>query len=246
MRAPEVSVPRRALVTGGSGALGAAVAQRLDSMGFRVLVHYFENAERAREVAAKLDNGAAVQADLTCWDDVTNLEETASTMLDGSIGVLVNCSGLRIDGLMATQSVRDWKRVIDINLLGTFHSCRAFLPRMLRERVGRIVNVVSPAAVVGSPGQTAYSAAKAGVIGMTRSLAHECGRRGVTVNCLSPGYMDTAMTASIPPSVREALLGRAAVSTSVEPDEVAAAVELIVEAPHLTGHVLAVDGGLGS
>ena len=149
-----------------------------------------------------------------------------------------------MDGLMATQSVDDWTATINVNLIGTFHTCRAVLPSMLRQRWGRIINVVSPAGLIGSRGQTAYSASKAGVMGLTRSLALECGKRKVTVNALSPGLMATALTEEMPDEVRKALLERTAFSRLGQPEEIAKGVELLLDADYMTGQVLSIDGGI--
>jgi 3-oxoacyl-[acyl-carrier protein] reductase len=235
---------RVALVTGASGGLGAAIACVLDRRGFRLALLYHSNAERARQVQREMRNlSLAVQADVASWESVREMEATVEAEL-GPVAVVVNCSGVRRDGLMATQSPDEWADVVSTNLLGTFHVCRAVLPRMLASRWGRVVNVVSPAGVVGSAGQTAYSASKAGVIGMTRSLALECARRGVTVNALSPGYMETDMTRDLPSQAKQKLLDAIPLRRVTTPGEVAETVALIVDTPYMTGHVLAVDGGM--
>jgi 3-oxoacyl-[acyl-carrier protein] reductase len=162
----------------------------------------------------------------------------------GPVSVVVNSGAVRKDGLMATQSVCEWTETIQVNLLGTFHVIRAVLPGMLQRRWGRVVNVVSPAGLMGSRGQTAYSASKAGVIGLTRSLALECGRRNVTVNALSPGFMETELTRAVPDDIREGYLARTAVRRFATPEEVAAGVELLVDSDYMTGQVLSIDGGL--
>jgi 3-oxoacyl-[acyl-carrier protein] reductase len=233
-----------ALVTGASGTLGAACAKVLDAKGFRVALHYTRNEDAARKVAAELTNAAiVVGADIGDWAEVSAMAERATEEL-GAVSVLVNSGAIRRDGLMATQSVRDWTAAIQVNLVGAFHVSRAVLPGMLRGRWGRIINVVSPAGLVGSAGQTAYSAAKAGVIGMTRSLAVECGRRGVTVNALSPGFMPTGFTEGVPDEVRARFADRTPVRRFVTPEEVARGVELLVDSAAMTGQVLSIDGGL--
>jgi 3-oxoacyl-[acyl-carrier protein] reductase len=248
---PERRVPRGtgtgvALVTGGSGALGAAVVRELDAMGYRVAIHYAGNEEAALRVQKDCVNDSLVcRADVASWDEVRAMEELVRERL-GAVSVLVNSAAVRIDGLMATQPVADWHRTIEVNLLGTFHTCRAVVPQMLFQRWGRVINVVSPIGVTGNAGQTAYSASKAGVVGLTRSLALECGRRGVTVNALSPGFMESAMVASLPESVRTDLIGRAAIRRAIDPAEVAAAVRFLVESPAVTGAVLPVDGGMAA
>lgn len=233
-----------ALVTGGSGALGAAVATLLDARGYRIAVHYSSGEARAREVAGRLHNQAiTVAADVSAWASVSAMVDRVQAEL-GTVSVLVTSSGVRMDGLMATQSVAEWTTTIQVNLLGTFHACRAVLPAMLGQRWGRVITVVSPAGIIGSSGQTAYSASKAGVIGLTRSLALECGRRNVTVNALSPGFMATAITDGVPPEIQRRLLERAAIRRAATPEEVAAGVGLLLDADYMTGQVLSIDGGM--
>jgi 3-oxoacyl-[acyl-carrier protein] reductase len=235
---------RVALVTGASGALGAAVAKVLDQRGFRLALHYTSGLDRARKVAAELSRpSVVVKADVADWEQTKAMVATVEDEL-GPVGVLVNSGAVRLDGLMATQSVQDWTRTINVNLIGTFHTCRAALPGMLRQRWGRIINVVSPAGLIGSKGQTAYSASKAGVMGLTRSLALECGKRKVTVNALSPGLMATELTEEVPDEVRDALVARTAFRRLGTPDEIAKGVELLVDAGYMTGQVLSIDGGI--
>ncbi|MEU4117729.1 SDR family oxidoreductase [Kitasatospora sp. NPDC028055] len=233
-----------ALVTGASGALGAAVARVLDRRGYRLALHYTTGEDRARELAVELGGpSAVVQADVADWAATQDMVDRVRAEL-GDISVLVNAGAIRRDGLLVTQSVDDWTRTIAVDLIGTYHTCRAVLPDMLRARWGRIVNVVSPAALIGSKGQTAYSAAKAGVLGMTRSLALECGRSKVTVNALSPGLMATAITQEVPAEVGAALLARTAFGRMGTPDEVARGIELLLDADYMTGQVLSIDGGM--
>lgn len=233
-----------ALVTGASGALGAAIATLLDARGFRLALHYAGNEDAVRKLQAELGNeSVVVQADVGSWDAVRSMESAVREAL-GPVSVLVNSGAVRRDGLMATQSVTDWHATIQTNLLGTFHTCRATVPDMLRQRWGRIINVVSPSGLIGSRGQTAYSASKAGVIGLTRSLALECGKRKVTVNALSPGFMETGLTDEVPDEVRGSFLDRTAVRRFGTPEEIALGVGLLVDADYMTGQVLSIDGGL--
>ncbi|WP_329015559.1 SDR family NAD(P)-dependent oxidoreductase [Streptomyces sp. NBC_00690] len=235
---------RIALVTGASGALGAAAARVLDRRGYQLALHYTTGVDRARKVAAELSRPSiVVQADVADWDATRDMVGRVRTEL-GSISVLVNAGAIRRDGFMATQSIDDWTQIIAVNLIGTFHTSRAALPDMMRARWGRIINVVSPAGLIGSPGQTAYSAAKAGVLGMTRSLALECGRFEVTVNALSPGLMCTALTEDVPAKVRTALMARTAFGRMGTPGEVARGIELLLDADYMTGQVLSIDGGM--
>ncbi|MFJ2651570.1 SDR family NAD(P)-dependent oxidoreductase [Streptomyces sp. NPDC087420] len=235
---------RVALVTGASGALGAAVAHVLDRRGYRLALHHTNGADRVREVAAQLSGPSlVVQADVADWAATRNMVSRVHAEL-GGISVLVNAGAIRRDGFMATQSVDDWTQTIAVNLTGTFHTCRAALPDMMRARWGRIINVISPAGLIGSPGQTAYSASKAGVLGMTRSLALECGSFQITVNALSPGLMATTLTEKMPAKTRAALVARTAFRRMGTPGEIATGIELLLDADYMTGQTISIDGGI--
>jgi 3-oxoacyl-[acyl-carrier protein] reductase len=233
-----------ALVTGASGGLGQALAIELDGLGCRVALHCNSSEAAARAVQEKLTNDSVVvAADVGSWDAVGALFEQVDAAL-GPVDVLVNNAAIRKDALMAVQSPGDWRRVIDTNLMGTFHTTRLALPRMLRQHWGRVVNVVSPSGLIATAGQTAYSASKAGVIGLTRTLAAECGRRGVTVNALSPGFMETAMTEGLSDQVRDWMMGKLPIPRFTTPEEVAGCIGLFLDADYMTGQVVSVDGGI--
>lgn len=233
-----------ALVVGASGALGREIALELDRLGCALALHYNAGPEAVKELDGVLRRPPLlVQADICSWNEVRDMHATVVAER-GHPAVLVNCSGIRRDTLMAVQAPDQWRRVIDVNLIGTFHTCKAVLPRMLKERWGRIVNVVSPSGLIASPGQTAYSASKAGVIGLTRSLAAECGRRGVTVNALSPGFMETAMTADVPEGVKDMMRQRLPIPRFGSPAEVAAGMRLFLDGDYMTGQVVSIDGGI--
>ncbi|MDG4762670.1 3-oxoacyl-ACP reductase FabG [Solwaraspora sp. WMMD406] len=233
-----------ALVTGASGGFGAAVAVELDRLGCRVALHYNRAADGAREVSERLGNDSVVvQADVSDWDSVNALHHQVVESL-GEVDILVNNAAVRKDSLLMSQSPEVWGEVIQTNLMGTFHMCRAALPSMIKRRWGRIINVVSPSALVATPGQTAYAASKSGVIALTRTLATECGRRGVTVNAISPGFMETRMTASATEKFRQNLAANLPVPRLTTPEEVAPAIGVFLDNGYLTGQVLSVDGGI--
>ncbi|MFI1567412.1 SDR family NAD(P)-dependent oxidoreductase [Streptomyces sp. NPDC020490] len=238
---PEAPV---ALVTGASGGLGQALAVELDALGCRVAVHYRSAADQAEAVREKLTRDAVVVgADVGSWEETQELYRRVEACL-GPIDVVVNNGAIRRDALMAMQSPDDWHEVIRTNLLGTFNTSRVALPHMLRQRWGRIVNVVSPSGLIATAGQTAYSASKAGVIGMTRTLAAECGRRGVTVNALSPGFMITGMTQNLPERIMEDMARKAPVPRFVTVEEVARSVSLFLDQDCMTGQVVSIDSGV--
>lgn len=235
-----------ALVTGASGGLGRALAIELDALGCQVAVHYNSSIDGAKAVREKLHNDAViVTGDVADYDQVTAMFEEITSAL-GPVDVLVNNGAIRRDQLMAMQSPADWKAVIDTNLIGTFHTARVAVPAMLRKRWGRVINIVSPSGLIASPGQTAYSASKAGVIGFTRTLAAECGRRGVTVNALSPGFMITGMTSTLSENVINGMREKAPVPGFVTPEEVARAMGLLLDGNYLTGQVISIDGGIST
>lgn len=233
-----------ALVTGASGGLGQEIALELDSLGCRVAIHYNSSREQALALQSKLNNDSVVVAgDIGSHADVLGFVKEVEESL-GAVNVLVNNSAIRKDSLMAMQSVSEWSSVIQTNLIGSFHTTRETIPGMLRQRWGRVVNVVSPSGIIATAGQTAYSASKAGLIGFTRTLAAECGRRGVTVNALSPGFMPTTMTKGLPEGVVEGIRKQSPIPDFVTPREVVLSMRLFLEMDHMTGQVISVDSGV--
>jgi 3-oxoacyl-[acyl-carrier protein] reductase len=233
-----------ALVTGASGGLGQALALELDALGCRVAVHYNSAAAHAHAVRDKLTHDSVVvTGDVGSWDAVTTMYHQISEQL-GPLDVLVNNGAIRKDALMAMQSPQDWRQVIETNLIGTFHTTRIAVPYMLRQRWGRIINIVSPSGLIATAGQTAYSASKAGVIGLTRTLAAECGRRGVTVNALSPGFMVTTMTKDLPATVMDGMQSKPPIPRFAMPEEVARSIGFFLDNDYMTGQVISIDGGI--
>jgi 3-oxoacyl-[acyl-carrier protein] reductase len=183
-----------------------------------------------------------VQADVSDPDDARRLVDEA-----GDVDVLVNNAGLTRDGLLARMSDEDWRAVIDTNLGGVFHTCRAAARGMMKRRGGSIVNVSSIVGIHGNPGQTNYSASKAGIIGFTKALARELGNRGVRANVVAPGYVATRLTDVLPDELKETMLANTPLGRFGDPEDVARAVRFLAsdEAAFITGDVLLVDGGLG-
>jgi 3-oxoacyl-[acyl-carrier protein] reductase len=232
---------KNALVTGGSRGIGRAIAEELAAAGASVVVGYRSGAEEAEEVA-KAIGGKAVQADISVAEDAARLVEEA-----GDLHVLVNNAGLTRDGLIARMPDEDWREVIDTNLGGVFHTCRAAARGMMKRRAGSIVNVSSIVGVRGNPGQTNYSAAKAGIIGFTKSLARELGSRGVRANVVAPGYVSTRLTDVLPDELKDAMLANTPLGRLGDPEDIAGAVRFLASdaSAFITGEVLMVDGGLG-
>jgi 3-oxoacyl-[acyl-carrier protein] reductase len=232
---------KTALVTGGSRGIGAAIARELAGAGANVTLTYRSGKDEAEEVAREI-GGIAAHADVSDPD-------SAKALVDGieSLDLLVNNAGLTRDGLIARMPDEDWRAVIDTNLGGVFHTCRAAARGMMRRRSGSIVNISSVVGLHGNPGQTNYSASKAGIIGFTKALARELGVRGVRANVVAPGYVDTRLTDVIADELKEAMLTNTPLGRFGKPEDVAGAVRFLCsdEASFITGDVILVDGGLG-
>jgi 3-oxoacyl-[acyl-carrier protein] reductase len=234
-----------ALVTGASRGIGAAIAAELGRAGAHVAVNYRSGHEAAEEIAAAI-GGVAVQGDVADAEQAQTLVERAESEL-GDLDILVNNAGVTRDTLLARMSDEDWNEVLGTNLGGVFHTSRAVARKMLRRRAGAIVNLTSVVGLRGNPGQANYVAAKAGVIGFTKALARELGGRGVRVNAVAPGYIETELTSVLSEPVREAILANTPLGRLGRPEDVAGAVRFLCsdEAAFVTGEVLLVDGGLG-
>ena len=232
---------KTALVTGASRGIGRAIAAELARADASVVIGYRSGAEDAETVASEV-GGRAVQADVSDSEEARRLVDEA-----GDLAILVNNAGLTRDGLLARMPDEDWRAVIDTNLGGVFHTCRAAARGMMRRRAGAIVNVSSIVGLHGNPGQTNYSAAKAGIIGFTKALARELGSRGVRANVVAPGYIGTRLTDVIADDLKQVMLANTPLGRFGDPEDVAGAVRFLCsdEAAFITGEVLLVDGGLG-
>ena len=238
-----------ALVTGGSRGIGRAIAEKLASLGARVVINYRQNEAAAKEVVdgirAAGGEAVAVQGDVRNAEDARRMVKTTLDTF-GRLDILVNNAGTTRDNLLALMKEEDWDLVLETNLKGTYQVTKAAIRSMMKQRSGRIINITSVAGVAGNPGQTNYSAAKAGIIGFTRSLAKEIGPRNITVNAVAPGYVPTDLTANLP----EDLIQRAVELTPLgrlgTVEDVANVVAFLAsdEAGFITGQVLRVDGGM--
>ena len=232
---------KTALVTGGSRGIGRSIALELGRAGASVVVGYRGGKDEAEAVAAEV-GGRAIQADVADPDAAKALVEAA-----GDLDILVNNAVITRDGLLARMPDEDWRDVIETNLSAMFYTCRAVARPMMKKRGGSIVNISSIVGVHGNPGQTNYAAAKAGIIGFTKSLARELGSRGVRANVVAPGYVSTQLTDVLPDDAKAAMLAATPLGRLGDPEDIAGAVRFLCSdaASFITGEVLLVDGGLG-
>ncbi len=238
-----------ALVTGASRGIGRAIALKLASEGAKVAINYAGNQAKAEEVKAEIEkNGGeaiVVKANVADAADVDAMVKTVHEAF-GRIDILVNNAGITRDGLLMRMKEEDFDAVIDTNLKGIFHCTKAVSRIMMKQRSGRIVNMASVVGLIGNAGQTNYAAAKAGVIGFSKSAAKELASRGITVNTVAPGCINTDMTAVLPDKVKEGMLATIPLNRIGEPEDVANAVLFLVSdlASYITGQNVDVDGGM--
>ncbi len=237
---------RKALVTGASGAIGAGIARALHQAGATVALSGTRR-EPLEALAAELkDRAHVVTADLADLAAVDGLVPAAEQALGGEIAILVNNAGINRDMLFARMGDDDWQKVMDVNLTAPFRLTRAVLRNMMRARHGRIISISSVVVSIGNPGQANYSATKAGLIGMTKSLAAEIATRNITVNCVAPGFVRSAMTDALNDKQRATILDRIPARRLGTPAEIAAAVVFLAsdEAAYVTGQTIHVNGGM--
>ena len=233
-----------ALVTGATGGIGGAIAKALQAQGATVAISGTRQ-DRLQALAAELGGVAALTCDLKDRAAVASLVGQAESAV-GTLDILVNNAGITRDNLFMRMSDAEWDDVIAVNLTATFVLCRAALRNMMRRRYGRIVNIASISGVIGNPGQGNYAASKAGMVGMTKSLAREVASRGVTANCIAPGFIETPMTGALTEKQVEAIAGAIPAGVFGKPEDVAAAVVYLAsgEARYVTGETIHVNGGM--
>ncbi|HEU4742987.1 MAG TPA: 3-oxoacyl-[acyl-carrier-protein] reductase [Meiothermus sp.] len=241
---------RKALITGSSRGIGKAIALELARRGHAVAIHYGSNKEAAETVAAEARELGAPQAvvlgaDLSDLNAAGKLVTEANAAL-GGLDILVNNAGIARDTLLIRMKDEDWNTVIETNLSAIFHTTREAVKIMMRAKWGRIVNITSVVGILGNPGQANYVAAKAGLIGFTKVVAKEYASRGITVNAIAPGFIESDMTAKLPENVQQEYLKQIPVGRFGKPEEVAKAVAFLAseDAAYINGQTLCVDGGM--
>lgn len=244
---------KNAIVTGGTRGIGRAIAKSFLESGARVAI-IGTNPEGVSKAVSELCAECGVPADAVAGRacDIKDTQAVQAAIdelvagFGGKLDILVNNAGITRDNLVMRLPEADWDAVIDTNLKGVYNCIRACVRPMIRARSGRIVNISSIVGITGNAGQANYAAAKAGIIGMTKSVARELASRGITVNAVAPGFVETAMTDALPEHAREKLLGEIPMGRIAQPGEIAAAVLFLAspDASYVTGQVLAVDGGL--
>jgi 3-oxoacyl-[acyl-carrier protein] reductase len=238
-----------AVVTGSSRGIGRAIAIELARQGAKVVINYRSNASAAEEVVALIreqgGEALAVQADVSLADDADRLVAAALEAY-GTLDILVNNAGITRDTLLMRMAAEDWDAVLSTNLTGAFYCVKAVQRTFLRKRAGRIINISSVAGVMGNAGQANYAAAKAGLIGFTKSVARELGSRNITANAVAPGFVETDMTAGLSTEILKGAEAQIPLGRLGQPEDVAALVAFLASdaAAYITGQVICVDGGL--
>jgi len=240
-----------AIVTGGSRGLGRAIALALGGEGCRVVVNYANSAEAAEKVVEEIKalggDGVAVQADASTQEGIEALFKATADAFEDPVGVLVNNAGITRDTLVLRMKPQQWLDVINTNLNGVFFASQAASKIMIKKRVGRIINIASVVGKIGNVGQANYAAAKGGVIAMTKTMAKEFGSRGITVNAVAPGFIESDMTAELPEKIVEDVKKGIPMGGFGKPEDVAGLVKYLALDPsalYITGHCINIDGGL--
>ena len=243
-------ISRTALITGAGRGIGRATAVRLARDGVRIAINYRSDDAAAEETKSLVEAAGAtarlVKGDVSADGDAERIVKEALAFGEGRLDVLVNNAGITRDNLLLRMSAQEWDAVLDLNLRGTFLVTKAAMRPMLKQRAGRIVNVASIAGVTGNAGQANYAAAKAGIIGFTKTIAREMASRNVTANAVAPGFVPTDLTSIVPKEVQDAMLKQIPLGRFGTVEDVANAIAFLTsdEASYITGQVLVVDGGM--
>ncbi|MEJ2124034.1 MAG: 3-oxoacyl-[acyl-carrier-protein] reductase [Alphaproteobacteria bacterium] len=233
-----------ALVTGATGGIGGEIAKALKAQGANVVISGTRQ-ERLTALASEIGGVTPIACDLKDREALGNLVTQSEEAL-GTLDILVNNAGITRDNIFMRMKDEEWDDVITVNLSATFILCRTAIRNMMRRRKGRIINMASVSGVVGNPGQSNYAASKAGMIGMTKSLAREVASRGITANCIAPGFIESPMTDALTDKQKEAITGAIPAGAIGKPEDIAAAVVYLAsdEAHYMTGETLHINGGM--
>jgi 3-oxoacyl-[acyl-carrier protein] reductase len=237
------------LVTGGTRGIGEAIVEKFANLEANVVINYVSSKEKAENLVKKIEESGnqaiAIQGDVSNFDESKKIIDEAIKCF-GKIDILINNSGITKDNLMLRMSESDFDRVIGVNLKGTWNMCKNITRHFLKNKAGSIINITSVVGLIGNPGQANYVASKAGVIGLTKSLAKEFGSRNITVNAIAPGFIETEMTSKLPEEVREAYLKQIPLNRFGKTEDVANACAFLAseEARYISGQVVSVNGGM--
>lgn len=240
---------KTAIVTGGSRGIGRAIALKLAELGANIVVNYRSSANIVEEIIKEIENkgskAIAVQGDVSNFGDAETIIKAAVDEF-GSLDILVNNAGITADGLLMRMKEQDFDKVIEVNLKGTFNCIRHASSIMVKQRSGKIINISSVVGITGNAGQANYAAAKAGIIGLTKSAAKELASRGVNVNAVAPGFIETDMTGSLSEKVKEGALGNIPLKRFGKAEDIAEVVAFLSSdnSSYITGQVINVDGGM--
>ncbi len=237
------------LITGGSRGIGRAIALAFAEEGTNVIINYTSDEENAKDVIKEIEKfgvkGLAVRANISKAEEVNSMFDKIKEDFD-MIDILINNAGITRDSLFIGMKEKDWDEVIEVNLKGMFLCTKAVIRKMLRQKYGRIVNISSVVGVIGNPGQANYCASKAGVIGLTKSLAREVASRNITVNAIAPGFIKTDMTDALPGDIKESVMGTIPMGRYGNPEDIANIAVFLSsgKAGYITGQIIHIDGGM--
>lgn len=240
---------KNVLVTGGSRGIGRAIALELAREGANVVLTYISNEDRAKEVIGEVESygvkGLAIKADVSNEEEVNSMIEIVNSEI-GGIDILVNNAGITKDNLLIRMKTKDWDDVINTNLKGVYLCTKAVVRGMMKKRYGKIVNIASVVGISGNAGQGNYSASKAGIIGFTKSIAKELGGRGININGVAPGFVETDMTNVLNEKIKEEMLNQIPLKRFARPEDIADVVAFLCseKANYITGQIINVDGGM--
>mgnify|MGYP001253790990 CR=1 FL=1 len=239
---------KTAVITGASRGIGAVIAKRLNELNYNLVLNYRTNTALMEDLINNFTNKESkniiVQCDISLYEDAKKLIDEAFKTF-GRVDVLINNAGITKDNILPLMTEEEFDRVIDINLKGTFNCCKHVAKIMMKQKEGRIVNISSVVGLAGNPGQVNYSASKAGIIGMTKSIARELGKKNILVNAVAPGFIKTEMTDGIPDEIKAKMLESIPLQRFGLPEDIADCVEFLIsdKASYITGQVISVNGG---